>query len=123
MNRLNELRTIVLESESAQELTLMELELTEMISGLYAKVSDSRSKAEANEHKANLSMANTLIRICREKGNGLRDKNNRLNYNFRMAAKDMLTPETFKKIMDKAHLPRLEAKAQREEMNQNRMAL
>lgn len=120
---LQELKEKTLGSEELNELYQIEVELMEKVSELYKAVSMCETKTEQIEKKSDLTLANGLLGICRDRQSQRKDIEDRINYNFRMAAKDMLLPETYKKIYSKAHLPRIEVKMERSELRKNRQAI
>lgn len=88
------------------DLYIIEIELTEIISSLYKSISECRDVSKLNAFKTDLTMANTLIGICRDKQATIKDRSNSMNYNFRMAAKTILVPETYNRIFEAAKIPR-----------------
>lgn len=118
---LKETRQSVMTAETITQLYEIELDLTEHIGILHKGVMTADTTFEQSDVKSNLSMANTLLAICRERQSEVRDLGNRLNYNFRMASKSMLTKDTYENIMRKAHLPRQEVKSEIGELKQNRV--
>lgn len=117
---LKETRQSVMTAETITQLYELELDLTEHIGVLHKSVMLSDTTIEQSEKKADLSMANALLGICRERQAEIKDTGNRLNYCFRMAAKAMLTKETYASILGKAHLPRQEVKSETRELKQNK---
>lgn len=117
---LKQTRQSVMSAETITQLYELELDLTEHIGVLHKSVMLSDTTMEQSEKKSDLSMANALLSICRERQSEVRDTGNRLNYCFRMAAKAMLTKDTYENIMRKAHLPRQEVKSETKELKQNR---
>lgn len=129
MRSITDLKKIVLESQDKNELYSAEIELTEMISNLYAKVENARNSAYKVQYKGELSVAISIKDVCRDRQSELReqaskdaDAHNRMNYNFRMAAKAMLTKETYENILVRAALPRKEVKEQTKELRSNRVS-
>lgn len=110
--KINQFKQQIIDAFLVDDLYLIEIELADIISDLYKQISICRNRNESDDYKRNLTMANTLIGICRDKQLTLRDKANALNYNFRMAAKTMLLPETYNKIFEAAKLPRSVVKSQ-----------
>lgn len=99
-------RAEMMASDDINQLYNIELDLTQYVGTLHKNVVTAGSNMEQVEEKAKLSMANALLGICRERQAEVKDTGNRLNYNFRMAAKSMLDEKTFDDIMQKARLPR-----------------
>lgn len=122
MQRLTEIKGIILSSLDKNELYNLELELTEIISRCYRSISLSETTAESIDHKADLSMANALLGVCKNKQIDAGNEQNRINHNFRCAAKLMLTPETYNRILDNARLSRSEVKSQKNELKANRVS-
>jgi len=119
---LKETRQKVMTAETVTDLYELELDLTEHIGVLHKGVMLSDTTMEQSEVKSNLSMANALLGICRERQAEVKDIGGRLNYNFRMAAKAMLSKQTYDAIMLKAQLPRREVKAEKNELRANRFS-
>ena len=128
MNSLADLKKIVLESEDKNELYSAEIELTEIISDLYAKVANAYNAGQKIKYKGELSVAITIRDVCKDQQAELRrklsqeaDAANRQNYNFRMAAKSILTKETYEKIWAMSTIPRKEVKELNKELRANRV--
>lgn len=119
---LKETRQKVMTAETVTDLYELELDLTEHIGALHKGVMLSDNTMEQSEVKSKLSMANALLCICRERKAEVKDIGSRLNYNFRMAAKAMLSKQTYDAIMLKAQLPRREVKAEKNELRANRFS-
>lgn len=119
---LKETRQSVMAAETITQLYELELDLTEHIGVLHKGVMTADTTFEQSEVKSNLSMANALLGICRERQAEVKDLGGRLNYNFRMAAKAMLTKDTYESIIRKAHLPRQEVKSETKELKQNKFS-
>lgn len=126
---INDLQKIVLESKDRNELYATEIELIQVIAGLYANLNQVYSNSTRVRIKAQLSTAVALKEICKEGSTQLkhdeeREKNlaNKINYNFRMAAKQQLTKETYNKIWLLANTPRQEVKEAKVEMRKNRLS-
>lgn len=128
MKSLTDLKKIVLESQDKNELYSAEIELTELISELYAKVAGARNASDKIKFKGELSVTNTMRDVCKDRQVELKtqlsreaDAANRQNYNFRMAAKSMLTKETYEKIWLMSSIPRKEVKEITKELRANRV--
>ena len=110
MQELESLKETVLNSQDKNELYLAEVQLTEISSRLHKAIKLADTTIEQVEHKGNLSLATSLIGICRERQSEVGNWANKVNYNFRMAAKTMLKSETYKAIWEKAQLTRQDVK-------------
>lgn len=117
---LQEIRQEMMASENIIELYNIELDLVERIGILHKEVIMADSPMSQSEIKANLSMANALLNICKERQAEMKDLGGRLNYNFRMAAKAILTKENYKNVMDFAVQPRHEVKSELSKLKHNR---
>jgi hypothetical protein len=117
-----ETRQSVMTAQTVAELYELELDLTEHIGTLHKGIMLSDTTMEQSEIKSNLSMANALLGICRERQVEVKDKGGRLNFNFRMAAKAMLSHKTYDEIMNKAQQPRREVKAETKDLRANRFS-
>jgi hypothetical protein len=60
------------------------------------------------------------VGICRERQSEVGNWANKVNYNFRMAARSMLTKETYQKIWKQAQLTRTDTKEAKGELQKNR---
>jgi hypothetical protein len=120
MMTLEHLKTIVLNSESKDEMYKCEIELTEIVSSLYKTLPLLDLGQERIETKSKLSLANSLLTVCRERKEEVGNLANRINYNFRTAAKLMLSKETYEKIYSQACVPRKETKEMKKELKSNR---
>lgn len=121
--RINRIKDQIMETILIDDLYLMEIDLAEIISNLYKDIAECRDKNQAHEHKKNLTMANTLIGICRDKQVTLKDRANSINYNFRMAAKTMLLPETYNRIFEAAKMPRSVIKSLKSSYSKERVSV
>lgn len=121
MQDLQQLKQIVLTSQDKDELYLAEIELTELSSSLHKAIRLSEFASDQGEHKGNLSLATALIGICRERQQEMGNLANRINYNFRMAAKLMLKKETYEAIWQKSQLPRRDVKAESGDLRSKQM--
>lgn len=119
---LKQTRQSIMAAETVEPLYEIELDLVELIGTLHKGIMMADSNFEQSEVKSNLSMANALLNICKDRQADVRDTGNRLNYNFRMAAKTMLSKETYQSIMDKSFLPRKEVKMEKKELQKNRLS-
>ena len=117
---LKQIRQDVMTSENINQLYEIELDLVEHIGTLHKGIMLADTTMEQSEVKSNLSMANALLEICKDRQSEVKDIGGRLNYNFRMAARAMLSRETYNLIMDKAHLPRKKVKEETNLLKQNK---
>lgn len=120
---LKQIRQDVMTSENINQLYEIELDLVEHIGALHKGIMLADTTIEQSEVKSNLSMANALLEICRDRQSEVKDTGGRLNYNFRMAARAMLSRETYNSIMDKAHLPRKKVKEETGYLKQNKVSI
>lgn len=121
MQKLKDLKGVVLNSQDKNELYLAEVELTEIINSQHTAIKLADTKMEVGEHIGNLNMAQTLVGICKERQSEVGNLANKINYNFRMAAKLMLSKETYDKIYMQANLPRKDVKEAKKELRSNRL--
>lgn len=126
---IGELKKIVLESQDRNELYNAEVELTELMAGYYTTLSQAFSESTKIKTKGELSLATTLKEICKERQVEVKRKqeddnnlSNKLNYNFRMAARQALTKETYQRLWSLAQLPRKEVKEEKADMRKNRVS-
>jgi len=106
MDKIESLRSIVLQSANIEDLYYADVELTEIRGFLYKDIALAQTNFEQMDLKKDLSLVNTLIGICRERQKTEKDKTARFNHNFRMAAKEMLERGTYAAIYDAALKPR-----------------
>lgn len=129
MKTIADLKEIVLKAQDKDELYIAEIDLQELIADLYSKIETTYNAATKVRYKGELSVANSLIGICRERQNEVakkqqdaRNSDNRHNYNFRMAAKSVLTKATYEKISQLAILTRGEVKGMNPELRNNKVS-
>jgi len=118
---LSNIKNIVLNSQDKNELYAAEIDLAEIVSDLYKKIAACYNYKAKVDIKGELSIANTLLDVCRERQKEIKDLSGRLNYNFRMAAKVMLCNDTYERILQQAAFPRPETKQQKDKLKQNRV--
>lgn len=107
---LKQIRDSIMTADEVNHLYELEIDLVEFVGILHERVSMAESRMEQSEAKSELSMANTLLAICRDKQSEVKDVGAKLNYNFRMAAKKMLKAESYKQIFEASFVPRREFK-------------
>ena len=103
---LSETRKTVLASTEVVELYGIELDIIDFINSQYQEMLTHPSIERKRELKSNAKYADALLFICRTRQDEVRNSNNRLNHNFRMAAKQILSKADFNKINELAYLPR-----------------
>lgn len=118
---LKQTRQSIMAAETSEPLYEIELDLVELIASLHLGILRADTGYEQSEAKGSLSMASALLGICRDRQADIKDSGARLNYNFRMAAKSMLSPDTYKSIYDKSQLTRREVKLEKKELQKNRV--
>lgn len=120
IRQLSDLKEIVLNSQDKNELYSLEIELQELIGNLHKRIRMADTIMDKSDAQAELGLANSMIGICRERQNEVGNWNNKVNYNFRMAAKTMLSKETYQKIWVQAQLTRTDTKDAKKELRKNR---
>ncbi len=118
---IEDFKKVILSSQDKNELYLHEVELTETIGNLHKGLRLSESDMETSETIAKLKTAESLLRICQERQQETGNWANRINYNFRMAAKSVLTKETYQKIWELAQLTRNDVKDKNKELKTNKI--
>ena len=113
-------KKVVLDSQDKNELYSVEVELVEYAGNLHKSLKLADSDMEASEIISNLKTSESLLRICQERQSEVGNFANRINYNFRMAAKSVLTKETYQKIYELAQLTRNDVKDKKKELNSNK---
>ena len=107
-----EIRKELIQNEiNLDRLFEIELHLQDKIAEMYTELptSDKFSKPAI---LADINMCKTLLNICKERQSSVKDAGRRFNYNFRMIAKEKLSPELYNEICDKAYLPYSKRKKQ-----------
>jgi len=107
-------------TEDINELYSIELDITKYVNELYAELREAKG-VRIGQVKSELSYANAILPIVRERKASIKDTGSRLNYNFRMAAMVMLKQSTYQSIMEKAALPRKVVKEIEKELKQNKI--
>lgn len=100
--RLQDLKTLVVNVDETTELYEMDIELTEIISRLHISHRMADTNMEQSEIKGELALANSCLNILRDRIADAKNTNNRLNHNFRMHAKKMLDKSIYKDILNSA---------------------
>lgn len=114
-------KKVVLDSQDKNELYSSEVELVEYVGNLHKSLKLAESDMEASEIISNLKTSESLLRICQERQSEVSNFANRVNYNFRMAAKSVLTKETYQKIWELAQLTRNDVKDKNKELKANKV--
>ncbi len=99
-------RQNLMDSDDIKQLYNIELDLTEYVAQLHKNIITAGTIMEQSEEKGTLTMANALIGICRERQAEVKNTGGKFNYNFRMAAFDLLHETVYKEIAALALLPR-----------------
>ena len=116
---LQKTKISVMSTDQVFDLYNIEIELVEYIGDLHRSIIMCETNIEGSEYRAKLSLANTLLSICRERQGEMKDFGARINYNFRMAAKGMLKKEIYSKIYEAAKMPRREIKNNKDYREKN----
>ncbi len=124
---MEDLQNKILHSQDLDDLYELQLALDKDISQGYRNVALAQTNFEKIDAKGNLTMLYSMRDILlsripdlKEEMKSGNNKENRLNYNFRMAAKVVLTKSTFEKIMQLATQTRQEVKQQSKELKKNK---
>jgi hypothetical protein len=123
LKTITDFKEVVLNSQDKNELYVAEVEIQELIGALHKRIRMADTHMDKSEAQAELGVANSLVGICRERQNEVGNWNNKVNYNFRMAAKVMLTKETYQKIWTQAQLTRTDTKESKKELQKNRYSI
>lgn len=121
MEDLKRIEAIVMEGDDLTEMHHVRLELDDIVHELYIKIDNEYSKHDKIELKAKLTKANSLKEILRDRVRMQATKEAKKNYNFRLAARDMLQKKTYEAILKMARLPRKDVKEAREELRSNKL--
>lgn len=120
MKSLADFKEVVLNSQDKNQLYLTEVELQEFMGARHKAIRMAETEMEATEAKGDLGVAQSLAGICRERQQEVGNFANRVNYNFRMAARSVLTKETYQQIWELAQLTRNDVKDKKKELNANK---
>jgi predicted nuclease with TOPRIM domain len=107
---LGKVKEQVLHSTDIDELRKIQLDLTEYKGNLHKSILMSDSPSEKTEIIASLNLSSSMLNIVLDRLEELKSEQNRVNYNFRMAAKEILTKEMYNNIFELAKKTRYEAK-------------
>lgn len=118
---LKELRETIVESDDLTAIYNAHLDLEEGISELYKELEDVEERDERIRIKSDLTLANSLRKISIDRQKNLNNSEVVKNYNFRMAAKTVLTKPTYNVLMDLAAMPRRDVKAIEPELLKKRL--
>lgn len=125
---LDSLRATILESEDLKQLYEIQIDLSRSIANCHRGKREAQTESEVSELQGTLGtyiairevLTNRIPEI-KEKQYNEANQEQRLNYNFRMAAKLMLKKETYQSIMNEAHKPRRDVKENYRELKSNKI--
>jgi hypothetical protein len=110
----------IMNCDNLQKLCEEKQALTDRIGGMHISLRLCEEDMERTEIKSGLTSANSLLEIVNQRIEDVRTdaqleqrEQDRINYNFRTAAKSLLTKETYAKVMDEAVKTRREFKEQK----------
>jgi hypothetical protein len=120
LKTITDFKEVVLNSQDKNELYIAEVEIQELIGALHKRIRMADTQMDKSDAQAELGIATSLVGICRERQSEVGNWANKVNYNFRMAARSMLTKETYQKIWKQAQLTRTDTKEAKGELQKNR---
>jgi len=107
MKNIDDIKSVVLNTEDIKDLYEVQIDITEHLSQKH----DSRSWHEKGSTEyvrisGEIALLYSLLEICKDRINKWNDIEGKCNYNFRMAARMVLTKDTYEKVSALAKLPR-----------------
>ncbi len=111
----------ILDSDDLHWLFKTNVELTEDISATHREIREAQTESEKSDAQGELSVLYALQEITKHKIAEAKDTNNRLNYNFRIAAKYMLKKETYKALMEQSNNTVRSMKANKDVLKTNKL--
>ncbi len=118
----------ILQSDQLSRLYEIQIELSKLIKNAHHQNLTADTIMEQSEAKGNLGIYHSMLDILQNRVQELkeiakdeRNEQGRLNYNFRMAARNVLEKKTYQAIMDLAMQTRREVKEQSKELRQNKL--
>ncbi len=132
MNNQNDktadLITEVIETRDLNRLYQLEIECTQDMSILHHRKNMAETTMEESVTMGEIKLMQSIINTIQNKIPDLkqelaeeRDTNASLNHKFRLAAKNILKPETYKAIMDVSHGTAKGIRAGKDELRANKM--
>jgi hypothetical protein len=104
--KAREIQRQIMEEDEPDAMYDILIDLQFEVSALHKRMNGAETVTEQSDMKGQLSILYSLIEVCQNRMNDIRDINGRMNHNFRMAAKDVLDKETYRKIWNEARKPR-----------------
>ena len=108
----------IVDSEDLNWLYEQNVNLTETISATHKEMREAQTETEKSDAQGELSILYALQEVTKHKIEDLKDTGARANYNFRMAAKLALKPDTYKKLTDLAYKTRQEVKKMKDALKE-----
>lgn len=114
---MSTLKERILQENDVQKLYLLQIEVSQEIKDIHVRINNSKNTKEQSIEKGNLGVSYSILELVKDKISNTKQKaredqneQNRINYNFRMAAKNMLDDDVFDQLMFLARKTRREAK-------------
>lgn len=114
---MSTLQQRILQENDVQKLYLLQIEVSQEIKDIHVRINNSKNTKEQSIEKGNLGVSYSILELVKDKISNAKQKvkddqneQNRINYNFRMAAKNMLDDDVFDQLMFLARKTRREAK-------------
>ena len=128
MININYLQEGILSETDINKMYEMQIELSKLIKNAHKQKLIAETTMDESEAKGNLSIYYSMLDVLqnrisetREFDKHNRNEQNRINYNFRLAAKTVLKKETYNQIIDLAMKPRAEFKEDAKELKRNKI--
>ena len=114
---MSTLQQRIINENDIQNLYQLQIEVSEKIKENHVQIMDSSTNTQKSEAKGDLGINYSLLEMVKNKISTIKEKireeqneQNRINYNFRMAAKNMLKEELYDQLMFLAKKTRTAAK-------------
>lgn len=114
---MSTLQQRILQENDVQKLYLLQIEVSQEIKDIHVRINNYKNTKEQSIEKGNLGVSYSILELVKDKISNTKQKaredqneQNRINYNFRMAAKNMLDDDVFDQLMFLARKTRREAK-------------
>lgn len=115
------LKKLILDCDDLGKLYEYKLDLTQDVNEAYQNANTAQTREDRHTYFAKVNEYKAMLDVVEHKIRDTKDTGSRLNYNFRMAAKQVLQPATYKKIMELSHQTIRELKENKKELRSNRI--
>ena len=129
MINIEKLKQVILKETEITSLYEIQIDLSKLIKNAHKQNLIAETALEKSEAKGNLGIYHSMLEVLQNRISKLkeidkeeRNEDNRINYNFRLAAKTVLKKETYNQIMNLALIKRAEFKEKAEILKQQKIA-